>query len=102
MCKISSGQIIGPTLFGVTYMKTVATFPKAIFFLSATVIALALVFLSFVRIDQFSPQDDQEAQTQDNRTNASSTRLEREETLVDLTDARKKGDTAHVNDSATV
>ena len=45
-----SSQIIGPSLFGTTYMKTVGTFPKAIFILSACALALSFSVLMFVRL----------------------------------------------------
>lgn len=47
-----SSQIIGPTVFGVTYVKTVATFPKAIFFLSVGAVSLAFFVLTFVRLPE--------------------------------------------------
>ncbi|KAL4246070.1 hypothetical protein ABKN59_003276 [Abortiporus biennis] len=43
-------QIIGPALFGMTYVKTVATFPTAIFFVSSAVVTTSFVFLSLVRL----------------------------------------------------
>ena len=57
----SSSQIIGPALFGITYMKTVAILPKTIFFVSAGCITLSFICLSFVRIDKLSQPKDQEA-----------------------------------------
>ncbi|OBZ69347.1 hypothetical protein A0H81_10787 [Grifola frondosa] len=70
-------QIFGPFLFGVTYAKTVATFPKAIFLLAATVVSLSFVFLALVRL----PKDtgDLEGQVVDESTPL----LGREETLVE-------------------
>jgi MFS family permease len=43
-----SSQIIGPSLFGYVYMSTVATFPSAIFLLSAICVIVAFVFSCFV------------------------------------------------------
>ncbi|KAI0636728.1 major facilitator superfamily domain-containing protein [Trametes polyzona] len=45
-----SAQIFGPFVFGLTYAKTVATFPKAILFLAAAAIATSCVLLAFVRL----------------------------------------------------
>ena len=43
-------QIIGPSLFGIVYMKTVATFPEAMFYVFMAVVFISLFFLFFVRI----------------------------------------------------
>lgn len=43
-------QIIGPAIYGLTFMWTVARFPSAIFFTAAAVAATAFVMLSFVRL----------------------------------------------------
>ncbi|KAH9060380.1 MFS general substrate transporter [Lactarius deliciosus] len=43
-------QIIGPSLFGVVYMKTVATFPEAMFYVFMAVVLLSLFFLFLVQI----------------------------------------------------
>ena len=45
-----SSQVIGPTLFGIVYMATVATFPKAIFVVGAAVLFCAFTLLAFVRL----------------------------------------------------
>src|ERR1700743_3755213 len=42
--------IIGPALFGFTFMISVGTFPKAIFVLSAVVIFLGIICLALVRL----------------------------------------------------
>ena len=47
MCR---SQIIGPSLFGVVYMKSVATFPEAIFYVFMGVVLLSLSFLFFIQI----------------------------------------------------
>ncbi|KAJ7510054.1 major facilitator superfamily domain-containing protein [Mycena galericulata] len=44
------GQIIGPSLYGIVYVKTVATFPKAIFFVSVASVVISLTCLSLVRL----------------------------------------------------
>lgn len=43
-------QIIGPSLYGLTYVMTVSTFPKAIFVLSTALIASSMVALALVRL----------------------------------------------------
>ncbi|KAI9453161.1 MFS general substrate transporter [Lactarius psammicola] len=43
-------QIIGPSLFGIVYMKTVATFPEAMFYVFMAVVLLSLSFLFLVKI----------------------------------------------------
>jgi len=50
-----STQVIGPTLFGIVYMATVTTFPRAIFVVGAAVHFCAFIMLAFVRL----PSDDQ-------------------------------------------
>jgi hypothetical protein len=43
-------QIVGPSLFGVVYMKTVSTLPEAIFYVLVGVVLLSLFFLLLVRV----------------------------------------------------
>jgi len=43
-------QVVGPSLFGVVYIKTVSTLPEAIFYLIVAVVLLSLFFLSLVRV----------------------------------------------------
>jgi len=43
-------QVVGPTLFGIIYIKTVATFPEAIFYVLSAVVLLSLLFLFLVQI----------------------------------------------------
>ena len=43
-------QIIGPAVFSFTYVKTVSTYPKAIFFVSTAAVTLSFIFLLFVRL----------------------------------------------------
>lgn len=50
MCAWNSSQILGPSLFGLTYMKTVARAPKTIFFVSTACVMISLCFLSLVRL----------------------------------------------------
>lgn len=45
-----SSQIVGPAVFGFIYIKTVAVFPEAIFFLSTGIVSVSLILLSLVRV----------------------------------------------------
>ncbi|KAJ8079128.1 hypothetical protein PM082_013416 [Marasmius tenuissimus] len=45
-----SSQILGPALYGVIYMKTVATVPRMIFFVSVLSVLISFVILAFVRL----------------------------------------------------
>ncbi|PPQ63642.1 hypothetical protein CVT24_004416 [Panaeolus cyanescens] len=45
-----SSQFVGPFFYGVIYAKTVASYPRTIFFVCATSLALALLFMSLIRI----------------------------------------------------
>lgn len=47
-------EILGPAMFGFTYMKTVETFPRAFFYLVAVVVTAALICLSFIRLGNAS------------------------------------------------
>ncbi len=46
----SRNQVVGPTLFGIVYIKTVATFPEAIFYVIIAVVLLSLFFLFLIQI----------------------------------------------------
>jgi len=56
---VHSSQVIGPSLFGFTYVATVSTFPKAIFALSATVVASSMFVLAFVRLPDGAKLDEE-------------------------------------------
>ncbi|KAI0260813.1 major facilitator superfamily domain-containing protein [Gloeopeniophorella convolvens] len=43
-------QIVGPSVFGLVYIKTVATYPEAIFYIFIACVAISLFFLFLVRI----------------------------------------------------
>lgn len=49
MC-VCSAQIFGPFVYGLTYAKTVGTFPRAIIFLAAGAVTVSCVLLAFVRL----------------------------------------------------
>ncbi|KAJ7709720.1 major facilitator superfamily domain-containing protein [Mycena rosella] len=44
------GQILGPSIYGLVYIKTVATFPQAIFMVSAASVVISFTCLSLVRL----------------------------------------------------
>ncbi|THU77812.1 MFS general substrate transporter [Dendrothele bispora CBS 962.96] len=77
-----SSQIFSPAIYGLVYMKTVATFPRTIFFVSVTSVFLSLVFISLVRLpDANVSPPDAEADIDTNRS-----RHVLEDTLVDVGD----------------
>ena len=43
-------QIVGPALYGFVYARTVATFPRAIFFFTVATIVISLFLLLLVRL----------------------------------------------------
>lgn len=43
-------QIFGPSLYGLIYMKTVAIFPRTIFFFTVLSIVVSYIFLNLVRL----------------------------------------------------
>ncbi|KDR68702.1 hypothetical protein GALMADRAFT_256506 [Galerina marginata CBS 339.88] len=47
-------QILGPSLFGLVYMKTVATYPRTIFFVAVAAVTVSFFLLSFVRLPKES------------------------------------------------
>lgn len=74
-----SSQVVGPSIYGVVYLRTVATFPKAVFFVSAGNLALAIVLLSCIRLLPASQGDEESVEA---AVDVSAVR--REETLVDV------------------
>ena len=79
---MDSAQIFGPFVYGLTYAKTVATFPKAIFFVAGGVIVFAFVLMLFVRLpDQVPANADVEVQQEEDAGSARG--IEREETLIE-------------------
>ena len=47
---LCSSQIIGPALYGFIYVKTVATIPTTIFYVSASMFGCSLLLFSFIRL----------------------------------------------------
>ncbi len=50
---LNRNQVVGPSLFGIVYIKTVATFPETIFYICVAVVLLSLFFLFLVRIPPY-------------------------------------------------
>jgi len=74
-------QIIGPAVFGFTYIGTVAVFPAAIFFLSTGIVLVSFVLLGLVRVSDEAVEqviDDVEEQVD------GALPIARDETLIDL------------------
>jgi len=46
-------QVVGPSLFGIIYIKTVSTFPETIFYVCVAIVLLSLFFLFLVRIPPY-------------------------------------------------
>ncbi len=75
--------MFGPFVYGLTYARTVGTFPKMIFIVACGVVTIAFILMFFVRIpkeDTPGLADDVEEQA---GTGEAGPRLEREDTLVD-------------------
>ncbi|KZT71313.1 MFS general substrate transporter [Daedalea quercina L-15889] len=79
--QIICSQVVGPFLYGLTFMHTVKTFPQAVFVLSIGSLTLALVFLMFIRLPKAAPADVEEPSSTTSEPVHS--QLEREDTLVD-------------------
>ncbi|KAK7054689.1 hypothetical protein VNI00_003152 [Paramarasmius palmivorus] len=45
-----SSQILGPAMYGLIYMNTVATYPRTIFFVSVASVLISFIILAFVRL----------------------------------------------------
>ena len=54
-CFFISSQILAPFIYGFVYVKTVAVYPRMVFFVSVAVISTSYCLLSLVRI----PKDDE-------------------------------------------
>jgi hypothetical protein len=50
---VCRNQVVGPSLFGIIYIKTVSTFPETIFYVCVAIVLLSLFFLSLVRIPPY-------------------------------------------------
>jgi hypothetical protein len=55
-------QVVGPSLFGIVYIKTVSTLPETIFYVVVAVALLSLFFLFFVRIPPYPGTIDPEVE----------------------------------------
>ncbi|EPQ58298.1 MFS general substrate transporter [Gloeophyllum trabeum ATCC 11539] len=73
--QVLASQVLGPAVYGVTYVRTVRTVPQAIFFLSAGGVALSFLLLALIRL----PKEDGGGDVEEAEGRRS---LGREETLV--------------------
>jgi len=62
-------QIIGPTIFGLTFMATVDVFPRAIFILSAAIMCVSLTSISLVRLPVPDQSDEEQPLPSGNEVN---------------------------------
>ena len=46
----TSSQILGPAVYGLVYMKTVATYPRTIFWVSVATVTTSFILINFVRL----------------------------------------------------
>ncbi|KAF9061927.1 major facilitator superfamily domain-containing protein [Rhodocollybia butyracea] len=60
-----SSQIIGPAMYGLVYVNTVASFPRTIFFVSVASGFISFIFLSLVRLPRSKGAGDGEGHRQD-------------------------------------
>jgi len=75
-------QILGPFVYGMIYMNTVATFPKAMFYVTVAMFSLACVVLSLI---QLRDPADVVSIVEEQPTSVPRPDMEREDTLVDVT-----------------
>lgn len=94
-----SSQIIGPAIFGFTYIKTVRAFPPAIFFLSTTGAFVSLILLSFVRLPKESCTRDELMDEAEDQASSTLPRPTATEALV--ASNNDAADTRIDNDSST-
>lgn len=75
--------MFGPFVYGLTYARTVGTFPKMIFVMACGAVTIAFILMFFVRIPKEGASgaaDDVEEQA---GTGEAGPHIEREDTLVD-------------------
>ena len=73
--------MFGPFLYGLTYARTVGTFPKTIFVMACGAVFIAFVLVMFVRLpkDDVGRPEDADVDVEEQVV----PRIEREDTLVD-------------------
>jgi hypothetical protein len=52
-CALYRNQVVGPSLFGIIYIKTISTLPETIFYVCVAIVLLSLFFLFLVRIPPY-------------------------------------------------
>ena len=55
-------QVVGPSLFGAVYIKTVSMFPEMIFYVVVAVVSVSLFFLSLARVPPYPGAIDPEVE----------------------------------------
>ncbi|KAK0210839.1 major facilitator superfamily domain-containing protein [Desarmillaria ectypa] len=78
-----SSQIIGPSLYAFVYIKTVATFPRAIFFVGAASVCVSLACLALIRL----ADPEKHPHMLDTEEVAMDGSVRRDDTLVDTDEA---------------
>jgi len=91
-------QILGPSLLGFVYYKTVATSPRAIFLLTAVFMVVSLVLLALVRAPSTGENDVEGAMSNDGTAPETQILITREDTLVHIDDDEDSGRDAHTTD----
>ncbi|KAH9930705.1 major facilitator superfamily domain-containing protein [Fomitopsis serialis] len=81
--QIVCSQVVGPFLYGVTFMHTVKTFPQAVFALSIGSLTLAFILLAFIRLPKAAAADVEVPASAGGTSVPERGHLEREDTLVD-------------------
>ena len=67
-----SSQILAPFIYGFVYVKTVAIYPRMVFFVSVAAISTSYCFLSLIRIpkdEKYHPQNFADADLEESGSN---------------------------------
>ena len=78
--RFHSSQILGPALFGLVFMRTIATNPTGIFYLAAAAVTFSFICVALVRIPK---EDELIRDEEESFLGNDSPGMEREQTLVD-------------------
>jgi hypothetical protein len=74
---------LGPAIYGFVFMKTAATFPRAIFFVTVATLTVAILLISFIRLPPVAPTTAPDAEATSTRRRSVSTLVNEQGTLVD-------------------
>ncbi|CCM04727.1 uncharacterized protein FIBRA_06915 [Fibroporia radiculosa] len=89
--QVIGSQVLGPFLYGMTFMQTVAIFPRAIFFVSAGLFALSFIMLSFIRLPSGMQHDSEHQGPEDAIAPGEEPVDDVEEVLVVVDDEEDRG-----------